>query len=133
VTSSSRPVAQVLVVVVGLLLLAGLFFAVTRPRTFLVYTDGTGPFAGEILETEVQCGSIIGADGVERWSASRIVDPVPEFLPMSESVDDPANCPEEGPTWTAIVGTVAVLIGGFTVWGVLAIRQPGKPGTTFPP
>ena len=116
-TRSRITTGQVVVAAVGALVLAGLFFAVTRPRTFVVYTIGTGPVEGQVLETPVRCGSILGADGVQGWEAATVVDPVPEYLPIVDSIADPSNCPEEGVTWLAVVGIVAMLIVGFTAWG----------------
>ena len=124
------PVAarRALVVLGGLVLLAGLLLVATRPREVAGYRRGAD---GTVEQVALTCGSLAAGGGVEEVGEPTGVD-----VPQDEALDvEPGlKCPEEGIVWQAALLVVAVVLVGGVVWAWMAVgRSPPPTAAGAPP
>ena len=110
-----RLAARAAVVVVGVLVLFGLFVAATSSRQVAGYrlTDD-----GVVEQVALTCRSLSEGGGLGSVGEPTGAE-VPQDLGLE--VEPGLRCPEEGPVWQAALLIGAVVVLGATVWGVQAI------------
>lgn len=120
---------RVVAVVVGAALLGLLFLIATNDRSVVAYQRTE---EGTTVQVPLECAGIVEGGGLVRAGEPRDVEP-PEGVVVLEPGDDLTQaCPQEGPVWFGVLGLLAVLVGGGTVWVVLWLGRRDRPAPLPP-